>query len=108
MNSWNIHNALHKTRPLELKQFHEELCIQLYREAKQLEPVLPRKRTRPSGVEAMHQPLEVGKKSACAQCAKFEKRLQTIFICNTCDVPLHINCFIPYHMDWFIREGEIE
>lgn len=46
-----------------------------------------------------HQPISVGSRRRCAFCASKKKETRTIYACNTCNVPLCILCFAPYHMN---------
>lgn len=48
-------------------------------------------------VNVSHQPLEVKTMRRCRFCAIKKIQSRTNVLCNTCDVPLCISCFIPYH-----------
>lgn len=44
-----------------------------------------------------HQPLRKETRRRCRHCSKAKKEIRTWYICNTCDVPLCVDCFFPYH-----------
>lgn len=44
-----------------------------------------------------HQPILVGTRRRCKHCANKKIQMRTIYLCNTCELPLCITCFEPYH-----------
>lgn len=44
-----------------------------------------------------HQPIRRGTRRRCSQCSKKKEQVRTYYICSTCDVPLCVDCFPPYH-----------
>lgn len=44
-----------------------------------------------------HQPIRRGSRRRCKQCSKAKEQVRTWYICSTCEVPLCVDCFAPYH-----------
>lgn len=44
-----------------------------------------------------HQPIFGGSRRRCAFCASKKKESRSLYLCNTCNLPLCILCFEPYH-----------
>lgn len=44
-----------------------------------------------------HQPVEMKTSRRCRCCGEKKIQKRTTVLCNTCDVPLCISCFVPYH-----------
>lgn len=47
--------------------------------------------------EICHQPIWGGTRRRCAFCASKKTEQRTLYICNTCNLPLCVLCFEPYH-----------
>lgn len=44
-----------------------------------------------------HQPVEINTPRRCRYCGSKKIQKRTTVLCNTCDVPLCVSCFVPYH-----------
>ncbi|XP_037037956.1 piggyBac transposable element-derived protein 4-like [Bradysia coprophila] len=44
-----------------------------------------------------HQPVEIRTSRRCRHCGSKKIQKRTSVLCNTCDTPLCISCFVPYH-----------
>lgn len=44
-----------------------------------------------------HQPLYRGTRRRCTFCASKKVQNRTLYVCSTCDLPLCVNCFEPFH-----------
>lgn len=44
-----------------------------------------------------HQPTNGGTKRRCTYCASKQIQKRTLYLCDTCDLPLCMECFQPYH-----------
>lgn len=44
-----------------------------------------------------HLPIRQGTRRRCAYCSQKKEQVRTYYICTTCEVPLCVDCFAPYH-----------
>lgn len=44
-----------------------------------------------------HQPVEAGSLRRCTLCSMKKQQKRTEWLCNSCDVPLCVGCFVHYH-----------
>lgn len=44
-----------------------------------------------------HLPVKIGTRRRCRFCSEKKLQVRTLYICTTCDVPLCVDCFAPYH-----------
>lgn len=56
----------------------------------------PSKRSK-TMVNVRHLPIVIANRRRCRMCALNKIYQRTLALCNTCDVPLCISCFVPYH-----------
>lgn len=102
-NAWIIFKQLKKNDDLPLIDFLVPLAESLVEVGKNgtknqrnMKAGRPSKRIR-FMVNIGHQPVESGSLRRCRLCALKRSQKRTEWLCNTCDVPLCVGCFVHYH-----------
>lgn len=102
VNSWILYKQL-KKKNIPLIFFLMPLAAQLIEIGKSGTKNIRKASTgRPSKkakfmTNITHQPVEIKTMRRCRHCGDKKIQKRTNVLCNTCDVPLCISCFVPYH-----------
>lgn len=106
INGWVVHQEL-AGRKTKLKEFIIPLADQLIKFGKQ-RTFSPKRRIaglpgpHSKRAKAMinvgdHMPIRIDTSRRCRSCSQRKKETRTNTLCNSCNVPLCKNCFLPYH-----------
>lgn len=108
-NAWIIFKQL-KKNDLQLIDFLIPLAESLVEKGKNgtknqrnMSAGRPSKRSK-FMVNVGHQPVEAGSLRRCRLCSLKKQQKRTEWLCNSCDVPLCMGCFVHYQKWWLFSE----
>lgn len=101
-NSWILFQQSNKTKIslidflVPLSENLIEIGLSATKNQRKLGAGRPSKRSKIM-VNVRHLPIPIDKRRRCRMCAINKIYQRTLTLCTTCDVPLCIPCFVPYH-----------